>query len=96
MILVTTAGKVGAEATRLLAEREIPVRVLVRDPEKAKALADAGAEVAVGDLDVPASLDAAMAGSRAELRSGRLPADAGPMGRVNRATRRATKTKLIS
>jgi hypothetical protein len=45
MILVTTAGKVGAEATRLLAEREVPVRVLVRDPEKAKALADAGAEI---------------------------------------------------
>ena len=35
--------------------------MLVRDPDKAKALADAGAEIAVGDLDVPASLDAAMA-----------------------------------
>jgi 23S rRNA pseudouridine2605 synthase len=41
-------------------------------------------------------LDAAMAGSRAELRSPRLPARTGPMGRVNRATRRATKTRLIS
>ena len=67
MILVTTAGKVGAEATRLLAEREVPVRVLVRDREKAKALADAGAEIAVGDLDVPASLDAAMAGVTAVI-----------------------------
>jgi uncharacterized protein YbjT (DUF2867 family) len=67
MILVTTAGKVGAEATRLLAEREVPVRVLVRDPEKAKALADAGATIAVGDLDVPASLDAAMAGVAAVI-----------------------------
>jgi uncharacterized protein YbjT (DUF2867 family) len=36
--------------------------VLVRDPGKAKALAGAGAEVAVGDLDVPASIDEAMAG----------------------------------
>jgi uncharacterized protein YbjT (DUF2867 family) len=61
MILVTTAGKVGAEAVRSLTLREVPVRVLVRDPDKAKALADAGAEIAVGDLDVPASLDAAMA-----------------------------------
>jgi uncharacterized protein YbjT (DUF2867 family) len=67
MILVTTAGKVGAEATRLLAEREVPVRVLVRDPEKAKALADAGATIAVGDLDVPASLDVAMAGVTAVI-----------------------------
>jgi uncharacterized protein YbjT (DUF2867 family) len=62
MILVTTAGKVGSEAARLLVHREVPVRVLVRDPGKAKALADAGAEIAVGDLAVPASLDEAMAG----------------------------------
>src|SRR3984885_9638983 len=62
MILVTTAGKVGTEAVRSLIRREVPVRVLVRDPGKAKALADAGAEVAVGDLDVPASIDQAMAG----------------------------------
>jgi uncharacterized protein YbjT (DUF2867 family) len=62
VILVTTAGKVGSEAVRLLARREVPVRVLVRDPEKTKALAEAGAEIAVGDLDAPASLDAAMAG----------------------------------
>jgi len=32
MILITTAGKVGAEAARLLAERGEPVRVLVRNP----------------------------------------------------------------
>ena len=62
MILVTTAGKAGSEAVRLLRERDVPVRVLVRDPAKATALADAGAEVAGGDLDVPASIDDAMAG----------------------------------
>jgi len=62
MILVTTAGKVGSETVRLLRQRDVPVRVLVRDPAKAKELADAGAEIAAGDLDVPASLDEAMAG----------------------------------
>ncbi len=62
MILVTTAGKVGSEAVRLLRQREVPVRVLVRNPEKAKLLADAGAELAAGDLDVPATIDQAMAG----------------------------------
>ena len=62
MILVTTAGKVGSEAVRSLTLREMPVRVLARDPGKAKALADAGAEIAVGDLDAPASIDRAMAG----------------------------------
>jgi uncharacterized protein YbjT (DUF2867 family) len=62
VILVTTAGKVGSEAVRLLRERDVPVRVLVRDPAKVIALADAGAEVAEGDLDVLASIDDAMAG----------------------------------
>jgi uncharacterized protein YbjT (DUF2867 family) len=62
VILVTTAGKVGSEAARLLTQRQVPVRVLVRSPDKVKALSDAGAEIAVGDLAVPASIDAAMAG----------------------------------
>jgi uncharacterized protein YbjT (DUF2867 family) len=62
MILVTTAGKVGSEAVRLLTQRQEPVRVLVRNPDTAKALADAGAEVAAGDLDVPESIDQAMTG----------------------------------
>jgi uncharacterized protein YbjT (DUF2867 family) len=62
MILITTAGKVGAEAARLLAQREEPVRILVRDPDKATALAQTGVDVAVGDLCVPATIDAAMRG----------------------------------
>jgi uncharacterized protein YbjT (DUF2867 family) len=62
VILVTTAGKVGGEAARLLTQREVPVRVLVRDPAKGKPLAEAGAEIAVGDLAVPASIDEAMTG----------------------------------
>ena len=41
MILVTTAGKVGSETVRLLRQRDMPVRVLVRDPAKAAALAEA-------------------------------------------------------
>ena len=62
MILVTTAGKVGSETARVLRERDVPVRVLVRDPAKAAALAEAGAEIAKGDLDVPAAIDDAMTG----------------------------------
>lgn len=64
MILVTTAGKVGSETARLLRERDVPVRVLVRDPATAtaRALAEAGAEIATGDLGVPASIDEAMSG----------------------------------
>jgi uncharacterized protein YbjT (DUF2867 family) len=75
MILITTAGKVGAETARLLAQRGEPVRVLVRDPEKATALAQAGAEVAQGDLEVPATIDAAMKGvSTVVLVSPAIPA----------------------
>jgi uncharacterized protein YbjT (DUF2867 family) len=62
LILVTTAGKIGAEASRLLAERGAPVRVLVRNPEKVSALAQAGVNVCKGDLEVPATIDAAMQG----------------------------------
>jgi uncharacterized protein YbjT (DUF2867 family) len=62
LILITTAGKVGAETAGLLAQRDEPVRILVRDPQKTTALAQAGVEVAVGDLEVPATIDAAMQG----------------------------------
>jgi uncharacterized protein YbjT (DUF2867 family) len=64
MILVTTPGKVGSETARLLRERDVPVRVLVRDPARAtaRALAEAGAEITAGDLGVPASIDEAMSG----------------------------------
>jgi uncharacterized protein YbjT (DUF2867 family) len=69
VVLVTaaTGRQGGATARALLAEGRTAVRVLVRDPEapNAKALAAAGAEVAVGDLDDPASLRAACAGARA-------------------------------
>lgn len=62
MILVTTAGKVGAHAARLLAERGQGVRVLVRDPTKGADLADRGVEVFQADLSDPAAVDAAMVG----------------------------------
>ena len=62
MILVTTVGKVGSETVRRLRERDAAVRVLVRDPAKAALLAAAGAEIAEGDLDAPATIDDAMTG----------------------------------
>jgi uncharacterized protein YbjT (DUF2867 family) len=69
VILVTTAGKVGAEAARLLREQDEPVRVLAHNPDKpaVKALAAAGAVIVAGDLAVPASIDDAMAGVSAVI-----------------------------
>ena len=63
MILVTGAtGKVGSEAVRLLRQRDLPVRALVRDPGKAAPLAGAGAEIAQADLGQRGTIDAAMPG----------------------------------
>jgi uncharacterized protein YbjT (DUF2867 family) len=61
MILITTPGNVGREAAQLLANAGTPVRVLARDPDKIGDLRDAGVEIARGDLEDEASLDAALA-----------------------------------
>ncbi|WP_434345475.1 NmrA family NAD(P)-binding protein [Myxococcus virescens] len=67
LVTAATGRQGGATARALLAEGGTPVRVMVRNPKapNAKALAEAGAEVVVGDLDDPASLRAACAGARA-------------------------------
>jgi uncharacterized protein YbjT (DUF2867 family) len=61
-VLVTGAtGRVGRLVVDELLRADIPVRALTRRPEQAAAL-PAGAEVVVGDLTAPASLDAALQG----------------------------------
>ena len=67
LVTAATGRQGGATARALLAKGHTNVRVLVRDPHasKAKALAGAGAHLAVGDLDDVASLRAACAGVRA-------------------------------
>ncbi len=60
MILVTTAGKVGSEASRLVGQQGVPVRVIVRNAERAGFLAIEGVDVFKGDLEALASVDAAM------------------------------------
>jgi uncharacterized protein YbjT (DUF2867 family) len=66
VIFVTTAGKVGSAAARLIAQRDVPVRVLVRHlekvAEKVAPLAQAEVEIFPGDLDSPESIDQAMRG----------------------------------
>jgi uncharacterized protein YbjT (DUF2867 family) len=60
VILVTGAsGRIGSEVVRILAGRQHPTRALVRDPSRAPA---AATEVAIGDFDEPATLDAAVSG----------------------------------
>jgi len=63
MILITGAtGTVGGETVRQLAALGAPVRALARSPDKARSMLGAGVEVAAGDLNDRASLDAALRG----------------------------------
>lgn len=63
MILITGAtGRTGNQAARELAARGAPVRALVRNKDKAAALAAAGVELATGDAGDIESLRAAMRG----------------------------------
>ncbi|MCP3097819.1 NmrA family NAD(P)-binding protein [Myxococcus sp. K15C18031901] len=67
LVTAATGRQGGATARTLLAEGLTSVRVLVRNPDapNARALAAAGAEVVVGDLDDAASLRAACVGAQA-------------------------------
>jgi uncharacterized protein YbjT (DUF2867 family) len=63
MILVTGGtGRIGSELVRLLTAKAVPVRVLTRDASKAESLARHGVEIAVGNMNDPRGLDAAMNG----------------------------------
>jgi uncharacterized protein YbjT (DUF2867 family) len=67
-ILVTGAtGRVGGETVRLLRERGLPVRALVRDVERAAGLAALGAQLVQGDQSRPETLGPALAGVEAVL-----------------------------
>jgi uncharacterized protein YbjT (DUF2867 family) len=62
-ILVTGAtGNTGSALVPALLDAGVQVRAFVRDEEKARPLKDHGAEVVVGDLDKPETLDAAVKG----------------------------------
>ena len=67
LVTAATGRQGGATARALLQAGTVAVRVLVRNRQaaKAQALAQAGAELVVGDLDDPASLRAACEGARA-------------------------------
>lgn len=61
MILITGAtGHLGSRTAQLIAEEELPVRLMARDPSKAISIP--GAPVVQGDYGDPASLDRAFEG----------------------------------
>ena len=63
MILVVGAtGNLGGAVTRMLLAQRYPVRILVRPQSDYRTLAEAGAQVVLGDLKQPGSLSAACEG----------------------------------
>jgi uncharacterized protein YbjT (DUF2867 family) len=65
VLIVGSTGLVGTEICRLLAAQKTPFRALVRKDsaaEKVEILKELGADIAIGDLKDPASLDKACQG----------------------------------
>ncbi len=63
MILITGAtGNVGRELVKLMARREAPIRVLVRDRSRAESIAYPGVGIVEGDLSKPETLESALTG----------------------------------
>ena len=93
LILVTGAtGQQGGAVARSLLRQGQKVRVLTRNPDKAAALAKAGAEVVTGDLTNTADLHAALRGVHGVFAMS-TPFEAGMDSEVKQGTMLADATK---
>lgn len=96
LLVVGATGLVGSAVVSQLAARGVAVRVLVRRPAQATAMAASGVEPVLGDLDHPASLDAALVGiTRALLISPHHPRQVELQGNFVAAARRAGSVHLV-
>ena len=87
MILVAGGtGRLGAELVPSLCSAGLPVRVLTRDPARARSLRELGAEIVVGDVRKPATLEAATSGVATVVSAihGFAASDGGTPARVDR------------
>ena len=97
MILVTGAtGTTGSELVKQLSNKGAHVRAFVRNLDKAKALEGPNVEIAKGDLDDVASIDAAMKGvERVFVLSSSDPKQADLQGNVVKAANRAGVKRIV-
>src|SRR5262245_19954239 len=96
ILIVGATGLVGSATLRQLTARGVPVRALVRSPEKAATLAGPCVETIVGDLQQHASLDAALDGvTRALLVSPLNPHQVEWQGNFVEAARRAGTVHIV-
>lgn len=92
-ILITGAtGTTAALVASQLRSRGVPVRALVRDAKKAEALAAQGVELAPGDFETPAALEAALDGIESAFLV--TPPHPDASGMVDRFLAVATKSPL--
>lgn len=83
ILLVGATGRIGRGVAAGLLAREVPVRVLARDPARARALLGPEVEIVAGDLDDDTSLAAAMTGAgKLYLASAVSPAQVGQQARA--------------
>jgi uncharacterized protein YbjT (DUF2867 family) len=96
ILIVGATGLVGSATLKQLTARGVPVRALVRSPEKAATLAGPGVATIVGDLEQPGSLDVALDGvTRALLISPLHPRQVGWQGNFVEAARRAGAVHIV-
>jgi uncharacterized protein YbjT (DUF2867 family) len=92
-ILVTGAtGSTAALVAAQLRQKGVAVRALVRDAKKAESLAGKGVELALGDFETPASLEAALDGITSVFLV--TPPHPDASGMVDRFLAAATKSPL--
>jgi uncharacterized protein YbjT (DUF2867 family) len=97
VLLITGAtGQVGGAVLRCLVARGIPVRALVRDPQRAQKLVHQGVETVIADLERPETLDAALAGVEGALLVSPLhPRQVEWQGHFIEAARRAGRVHIV-
>ncbi len=97
MILVTGAtGTIGSEVVRQLAQKDVPVRALVRSFEKGKALEQPNVQIVTGDFEHPETLVRAMEGvERVFLVSPQHPRQVQHQGNVIEAAQQAGVKHIV-
>ncbi|MEU1208688.1 NAD(P)H-binding protein [Nocardia sp. NPDC005825] len=94
MIVITGAtGTIGSEVVRLLAERDVKVRAVTRNPEQARV--PAGVEVVRGDYADTESMAAAFSGAEAAFLVGLLGPDYVELDRALVAAARAAGVRRL-
>lgn len=96
ILIVGATGLVGSATVKHLTALGVPVRALVRNPARAAAMASPHVEIVLGDLEQPASLDAALAGvTRALLISPHHPRQVELQGNFVTAAKRAGAVHVV-